>query len=100
MNKVETIKRSYELAKTQYDSIGVNSDAVLRQMNDVIISLHCWQTDDVGGFEKPDAELAGGGIQVTGSFPGKATSIREMRKTEMTTTGIWRKILPIIPGTK
>ena len=41
----------------------------------VVISLHCWQTDDVGGFETPDATLSGGGIQTTGNYPGKAHSI-------------------------
>ena len=41
----------------------------------VVISLHCWQTDDVGGFEKEGAELGGGGIQATGNFPGKAKTI-------------------------
>lgn len=44
-------------------------------MDHVHISLHCWQTDDVGGFETPDAELAGGGIQVTGNNPGKARNV-------------------------
>ncbi len=79
MNKVEAVTQSYELAKNQYASLGVNTDEVIKQMDKVKISLHCWQTDDVGGFETPNAELAGGGIQVTGNYPGKATSIAEMR---------------------
>ena len=79
MNRVEVVTQSYELAKLQYAELGVNTDKVIQQMDKVNISLHCWQTDDVGGFETPNAELAGGGIQVTGNFPGKATNISEMR---------------------
>src|SRR5690606_31643159 len=51
----------------------------LKKMENVVISLHCWQTDDVGGFEKADAALAGGGIQATGNYPGKARNIEQMR---------------------
>jgi L-rhamnose isomerase len=60
-------------------------------MDNVVISLHCWQTDDVGGFETPNAELSGGGIQATGNYPGKATSIEEMR-TDL------EKVLSLLPG--
>jgi L-rhamnose isomerase len=78
MNK-ELIKKSYQLAKEQYAELGIDTDKVLKQMDDVVISLHCWQTDDVGGFEKEGAELGGGGIQATGNFPGKAKTLQQMR---------------------
>ncbi len=52
---------------------------VLADLAEIVISLHCWQTDDVGGFEKEGAELGGGGIQATGNFPGKAKTIEQMR---------------------
>ncbi len=78
--KKEIIEKAYQIAKEQYAGFGVDTDAVIKQMNDVVISLHCWQTDDVGGFEKPNAELGGGGIQVTGNYPGKAKSISQMRQ--------------------
>lgn len=78
--KKEIIEKAYQIAKEQYAGFGVDTDAVIKQMNDVVISLHCWQTDDVGGFEKPNAELGGGGIQVTGNYPGKAKSIAQMRQ--------------------
>ncbi len=91
MNRVEVVTKSYELAKLQYAGLGVNTDKVIQQMDQVKISLHCWQTDDVGGFETPDAELAGGGIQVTGNFPGKATNISEMRAD-------LEKAMSLIPG--
>jgi L-rhamnose isomerase len=90
MNK-ELIKKSYQLAKEQYAEIGVDTDKVLKQMDDVVISLHCWQTDDVGGFEKEGAELGGGGIQATGNFPGKSKSLVQMRED-------LDKVLSMLPG--
>ncbi|WP_297090408.1 L-rhamnose isomerase [uncultured Draconibacterium sp.] len=89
----ELIKKAYEIAKEQYAAIGVDTDAAIAKMKDVNISLHCWQTDDVGGFETPDAELSGGGIQTTGNYPGKARSIAEMR-TDL------EKVLSLLPGTQ
>jgi len=77
--KKEFVQRAYELAKEQYADLGIDTDAAIARMKDVNISLHCWQTDDVGGFEKPDSTLGGGGIQVTGNYPGKARSIAEMK---------------------
>ena len=89
----ELIKKAYEIAKEQYAAIGVDTDAAIAKMKNVNISLHCWQTDDVGGFETPDAELSGGGIQTTGNYPGKATSIAEMRAD-------LEKVLSLLPGTQ
>ena len=80
MDKKAMIEKAYELAKLQYAELGVNTDAVIKKMEEVVISLHCWQTDDVGGFEKPDSKLGGGGIQVTGNYPGKAQSVAQMRQ--------------------
>lgn len=87
----DVIEKSYALAKKQYALLGVDTDEVIRRMEEVVISLHCWQTDDVGGFENPDAELSGGGIQTTGNYPGKASSISEMR-TDL------EKVLSLLPG--
>ncbi|MEE4257313.1 MAG: L-rhamnose isomerase [Bacteroidales bacterium] len=91
MAKKELIEKAYALAKEQYAALGVDTDAAIQKMNDVVISLHCWQTDDVGGFETPDAALSGGGIQATGNYPGKATTIAEMRKD-------LEKVLALLPG--
>jgi L-rhamnose isomerase len=77
--KKALIEKSYQLAKEQYEALGVDTDNVLEQLDKVNISLHCWQTDDVGGFEKAGAVLGGGGIQATGNFPGKAKTIQQMR---------------------
>ncbi len=91
MANVELVKKAYEIAKEQYASMGVDTDAVLSKINDIAISLHCWQTDDVGGFETPDAELSGGGIQATGNYPGKAKSIAQVR-TDL------EKVMSLLPG--
>ena len=73
-------QQNYPFAKEIYASFGVDTDAVLQKMETVPISLHCWQGDDVGGFETPDSGLTGGGIQATGSYPGKATTLKELRQ--------------------
>ena len=77
--KEETITRAYAIAKEQYEECGVDADAALKRLERIPISIHCWQGDDVGGFEKPGAGLSGGGIQATGNYPGKARSIDELR---------------------
>ncbi len=89
--KKELIKKSYQLAKDQYAELGVDTDKVLSEMEKLVISLHCWQTDDVGGFEREGAELGGGGIQATGNFPGKAKTIVQMRSD-------LDKVMSLLPG--
>ena len=78
MTKKETTQKAYDLAKEQYAGLGIDTDQVLDLMDNIAISLHCWQTDDVSGFENPDAGLSGGGIQATGNYPGKARTIEEV----------------------
>ncbi|MBQ3453525.1 MAG: L-rhamnose isomerase, partial [Thermoguttaceae bacterium] len=65
MNKIE---KAYALAKEQYAALGVDTDAALRKLATVKISLHCWQGDDVRGFESGDG-LTDGGILATGNYP-------------------------------
>ncbi len=89
--KKEYIEKHYRIAREQYASIGIDTDAVIAQMDNLAISLHCWQTDDVGGFEKADAVLGGGGIQATGNFPGKARTIEQMRSD-------LEKVFSLLPG--
>ena len=76
--KEEQIKKAYEIARERYAAIGVDTDKALEQLQKTQISLHCWQTDDVVGFERNDA--LSGGIQTTGNYPGKARNIDEVRK--------------------
>ncbi|MGB8225750.1 MAG: L-rhamnose isomerase [Sedimentisphaerales bacterium] len=78
--KQKQIIKAYEAAKERYASLGVSTDRAMSKLSKIPISLHCWQGDDVGGFEKPNAELAGGGIQATGNYPGKARTIEQLRQ--------------------
>lgn len=89
--KKASIEKAYQLAKEQYAALGIDTEKAIKELNKIKISLHCWQTDDVGGFEKPGAELGGGGIQVTGNFPGKARTIEQMRKD-------LDEVMALIPG--
>jgi L-rhamnose isomerase len=93
MKDSKTIKIAYQYAKEQYAEMGINTDEVIAQMAKVNISLHCWQADDVSGFETPDAELGGGGIQVTGNYPGKAKTIEQL-KADI------EKVISLLPGTQ
>ncbi|OQX89088.1 L-rhamnose isomerase [candidate division KSB1 bacterium 4484_87] len=85
------IERSYEIAKDKYAQLDIDTNKVLEQLEKVSISLHCWQGDDVAGFETPDAELSGGGIQVTGNYPGRARTVAELRQDA-------EKAFSLIPG--
>lgn len=73
------IERAYALARERYAAFGVDTEAALARLAQVSISLHCWQGDDVGGFENPDAAL-GGGLAVTGNYPGKPRNADELRQ--------------------
>ncbi|MGB7338294.1 MAG: L-rhamnose isomerase [Phototrophicaceae bacterium] len=72
------IQGAYNLAKERYQALGVDTDAVLAILETIAISLHCWQGDDVAGFEDPDRGLSGG-IMATGNYKGKARNIAELR---------------------
>jgi len=71
---------AYAAAQESYKSVGVDTDAALGTLASTPISLHCWQGDDVGGFERAGAVLGGGGIQAVGNYPGKARTIAELRR--------------------
>jgi L-rhamnose isomerase len=73
------IDSAYSLAKERYAQMGVDVEQALKALAQTPISLHCWQGDDVGGFENPGGELTGG-IAATGNYPGKARSASELRK--------------------
>jgi L-rhamnose isomerase len=85
------ITPAYNIAKAEYAQHGIDIDAAMKRLEAIPISLHCWQGDDVGGFETPGAELSGGGIQATGNYPGKARTIAELRRDI-------EKALSLIPG--
>src|SRR6185312_3484886 len=77
-NTEPQLERAYALARERYAAFGVDADGALKQLAVVPLSLHCWQGDDVGGFENAGAEL-GGGLAVTGNYPGKARTADELR---------------------
>jgi L-rhamnose isomerase len=72
------ILKGYDLAKRRYLDLGVDADRALSILGTLSISLHCWQGDDVRGFENPDAKLSGG-LAATGNYPGKARNAEELR---------------------
>lgn len=89
--KEELVRKAYEIAKERYSEIGVDTEKVIAQMQDFHLSLHCWQTDDVIGFENISGELSGG-IATTGNYPGRARNIDEVRMDIV-------KAKSLIPGT-
>ena len=82
---------SYQSAKEKYAKIGVDTEKALNTLKDISVSIHCWQGDDVGGFDSADA--LSGGIQATGNYPGKATTPEELMADI-------DKALSLIPGKK
>lgn len=75
--KEELITKAYEVAKERYAALGVDVEKVMEQLQKVAISMHCWQADDVLGFESGSSLT--GGIQTTGNYPGKARNMEELR---------------------
>ncbi len=88
---MEKITKNYNQARDRYTAIGVDTDMVIKVLENISISIHCWQADDVGGFENNNSGLTGG-IQVTGNYPGKARKMDELRKDII-------KAMMLIPGT-
>jgi L-rhamnose isomerase len=84
------IEQAYFNAQEVYAQYGVDTAQALERLSSIPISLHCWQGDDVGGFEQVDA-ASGGGIQATGNYPGKARTPEELRQDA-------EKALSLIPG--
>lgn len=84
------IERAYELARERYGALGVDTDKALEVLAKVPISMHCWQGDDVGGFENAGGTL-GDGLAVTGNYPGKARTAQQLRQD-------FEKATSVIPG--
>lgn len=85
------IEKAYDIAREQYRTqYGVDTDKALALLEPIPVSLHCWQGDDVRGFES-DAGLTGGGIQATGNYPGSARNADELRMD-------MKKALSLLPG--
>lgn len=88
--KEELVNKAYEIAKERYAAVGVDVEEAVSKLQEISLSLHCWQADDVTGFENPDGKLSGG-IQATGNYPGKARNVDELRKDVL-------KAASFIPG--
>ena len=87
--KKELIEKAYEIAKERYAALGVDTDAAMDTLQKIQLSLHCWQDDDVSGFE--DAGALTGCIQATGNYPGKARTIAELQADI-------EKVVSLLPG--
>ena len=86
----KTVEERYQDAKARYAEIGVDTEAALKKLQDLKISMHCWQGDDVKGFLNPDGELTGG-IMSTGNYPGAAHTPDQLRQDV-------EKAFSLIPG--
>lgn len=78
MSNLRIIENTYRTARQSYAEFGVDTDKAIETLSKIAISLHCWQGDDITGFENLTAE-SGGGIQATGNYPGKARNADELR---------------------
>ena len=85
-------EQAFELAKQRYAETGVDVEAAMNQLDTIPVSMHCWQGDDVRGFENPQGALTGG-IQATGNYPGRARNAQELRADVDVALGL-------IPGPK
>ena len=90
MSDSRKVEQAYQLARERYAELGVDTDKAMDRLSRIPISLHCWQGDDVGGFENTGSGLDGG-LAVTGNYPGKARTPDELR-TDL------EKALSLIPG--
>lgn len=87
---MSNLEKAYDIARQQYAEIGVDTDKALERLAGIAISLHCWQGDDIGGFENNGEDL-GGGLAVTGAYPGKARTADELRSD-------FERAVSLIPG--
>jgi L-rhamnose isomerase len=85
------IEKAYALGREMYAGLGVDTEKALARLQSVSLSIHCWQGDDVGGFEPSGSGLSGSGLRVTGSYPGKARNVEELRSD-------LRQAFRLIPG--
>ena len=90
MEKERSILMAYELAKERFAALGVDTERAIETLSGISLSLHCWQADDVVGYENLGGALTGG-IQVTGNYPGRARNIEETRADI-------RKVLSLVGG--
>jgi L-rhamnose isomerase len=91
MSDLKGIEKAYEAARQRYAELGVDTGKAIERLGGTAISLHCWQGDDVGGFETSISTLSGGGLVATGAYPGRARTADELRAD-------LEKAMSLIPG--
>jgi len=92
MAKAKWVEKAYETARERYAELGVDTNKAIEKLSKIAISLHCWQGDDVGGFERGEA-VSSGGLLATGAYPGRARTADELRMDI-------DKAMSLIPGKK
>ncbi len=90
--KAKSVERAYALARERYAELGIDTAQAIRRLARIPLSIHCWQGDDVGGFETAGGTL-GDGLAVTGNYPGKARTADQLRAD-------FEKVLALVPGTQ
>jgi len=85
-----SIDHAWTLAKERFSQLGIDAEAAMQKLDTLPVSMHCWQGDDVAGFENPEGALTGG-IQATGNYPGKAKNAQQLRAD-------LEQALSLIPG--
>ena len=91
--KAKSLEKAYQLARERYAALGVDTDRALKSLAKIPVSMHCWQGDDVGGFEHAGGSKLGDGLAVIGSYPGRARTPQELRAD-------FEKASSLIPGTQ
>lgn len=87
-NKVE---KNYQIAREMYAELGVDTSKILHELQSIALSIHCWQGDDVNGFETRKEGILGGGIATTGSYPGRARTADQLKQD-------LEKMYSLLPG--
>lgn len=77
-SSTSSIENAWTLAKERFSQLGIDAEAAMKKLDTLPVSIHCWQGDDVAGFENPEGSLTGG-IQATGNYPGKARNAQQLR---------------------
>ena len=91
--KTKSLEQAYKLARERYAALGVDTEEALKTLERIPISMHCWQGDDVGGFENAGGSTLGDGLAVIGNYPGKARTAPELRAD-------FEQARALIPGTQ
>lgn len=85
------VEEAYLEARERYSALGVDTEKAIAQMREIPVGMHCWQVDDVAGFEVKEEGLEGAGIMATGNYPGRATTPEQARAD-------YQMVMSLVPG--